>query len=416
MKLEFAQNRRPRAASRPILGAILCLFALLAWGPRAELAADTAYLKNGTQVHGKVVGQDIRSITLLTSNGVRRIPKSSLRRLTYGPVPDAAAAAREKEAAAAKRREAERQEEALREQRKAEEARREQAAREQQKAEEARRRQAEKEREREQAEANRKEAAQREREKAAFEKKQEDEKRKREALNKKSEEERQEQEAARLKKEEEGKRTQAEADQKKAAEELERRTRIEYSHGTFVLTGGREVPGTATRIEKDRIYVKTTAGVLMLQRGDIEKVRITTKGLGQVVTADKIRAEVETGEKDLELSGRLINRTQVVSIEGHHYVETAKGKIRLSEEEAAAYGLAVAPPTGAEPTVGQFGLARLRGGTDVRGVLVSRDANQIVLRTGHGLILLLATDVAYIRTSAAPAPSFLGRLFGRLGF
>ena len=395
---------------------------LLLGGTPASLLADTLYLRDGTVLQGRIVGQNRQSVTLKIGPARRTIPKVRIRRLTYGPAPDSVEAARLKKVAEERRREAMR--------RRAEELERAEAQKrqdeERRKAEEARKEQ-EQERERQDAarkkqeeEQKRTEALQRKREEdqrqAEEQKKKQEDQQQEEVLRKKAEADRQEQEAIRMKEEEERRRRQTEAQKKQEALELARRLQHERSRGIFVLSGGRELAGVVTKIENGRLFLKTTTGLLILDRGDIEKVRIQAKNGPAVLGAADIRGEIEPSAKELAFSNRKITRAQLQSRGTDHYVDTGKGLIRLTEEEAAEYGLRGAPPPGAEPGIGQYGVARLRGGTDVHGTLVSRDANEVVIRTDRGLIYLLTPEIVYMRSAAQPRPaSFFDRLLGRSG-
>lgn len=63
------------------------------------LHADSLFLKDGSRIDGRIVGQDELSIVIETSSGRRRVPKAQLNRVEYNDIrPDPAAAERERAA------------------------------------------------------------------------------------------------------------------------------------------------------------------------------------------------------------------------------------------------------------------------------------------------------------------------------
>lgn len=63
------------------------------------LFADSLFLKDGSRIDGRIVGQDELSIVIETSAGRRRVPKAQLNRVEYNNIrPDPAAAERERAA------------------------------------------------------------------------------------------------------------------------------------------------------------------------------------------------------------------------------------------------------------------------------------------------------------------------------
>lgn len=66
----------------------------------STLAAETIFLRSGKTIEGQVLRQDRTKVVIRTAGGIQTIPKSLIRRITYGK--DAAAIQKEKEAQARK--------------------------------------------------------------------------------------------------------------------------------------------------------------------------------------------------------------------------------------------------------------------------------------------------------------------------
>ena len=104
--------------SRVLPLAILCFTFEMARG-------DVLYLRNGTTIEGTVVGQDRKRIRVRVGGRVQTLDKASIRRVSYGPLPDPAAARRLREAEARRLRDEKTREQAqerLREQQRKDEA------------------------------------------------------------------------------------------------------------------------------------------------------------------------------------------------------------------------------------------------------------------------------------------------------
>lgn len=85
------QRNRATGLRRRVVGLTLGLAVCFA----SALHADSLFLKNGSRIDGRIVGQDELSIVIETSSGRRRVPKAQLSRVEYNDIrPDPAAAER----------------------------------------------------------------------------------------------------------------------------------------------------------------------------------------------------------------------------------------------------------------------------------------------------------------------------------
>ena len=67
--------------------ALVCI----AWA--GQLHADVLFLRNGTRIEGKIVAQSRASIRIQTGGGTRVVPRTNVRRITFGPFNPASAPA-----------------------------------------------------------------------------------------------------------------------------------------------------------------------------------------------------------------------------------------------------------------------------------------------------------------------------------
>lgn len=77
-------SRLSQGVGRALAGLGLSAGLLVAW-PAAPACAETLYLKNGTQVLGRITKEDAESFTVETGGGRRRLLKRELEAL---PIPD----------------------------------------------------------------------------------------------------------------------------------------------------------------------------------------------------------------------------------------------------------------------------------------------------------------------------------------
>ncbi len=73
--------------NHPLLVPFLASVLLIA--PFAPTAAEIVFLRNNTTVEGRVVRQSVNVIELVTTKGLRRIPKDSIQKIKYVPLTDA---------------------------------------------------------------------------------------------------------------------------------------------------------------------------------------------------------------------------------------------------------------------------------------------------------------------------------------
>ncbi len=372
--------------------ALVCLVLVLVLPEVAS--ADTVFLRNGSRLEGRVVMQNRTTVTIRTAERTITVRKTEIRRLTYGALSDPEEARREREAKARKAREAEERRQAAekaraqREQR----AKEEQLRREQQELQEAEVQKKRQEEEHRLVEEQRREGERRlveERKRAEESRRLEEERKREEERTKKAEAERREREE-RSRREEESRR-------------LAELRKHQYSRGVFVLSGGRQVSGVVERRVGQTAYVRTSSGLFILQPRDIEKVIIQTQTGPKTIRPGELRGVIESEAPRLEISGRRIEPDQVQRVGADFYARTPQGLFRLDDGEVAALGLRRDAPPGPEPVIGENGVFRLAGGTEVQGRLVSRDAHELVVRAEQGLVFLAAGEVVFARKAPAPA-------------
>lgn len=195
------------------------------------------------------------------------------------------------------------------------------------------------------------------------------------------------------------------------------RKRVEESTGEFTLSGDAVLRGTIIETTEKSLLIRGDHGVLEVRRADISEARVYTDGAETVVPVTNLRGVTDGApqkrEPRLTSSTKADGRVDVV--DGRLVLETRVGRIPVRTDDLDYGPEAPGVPPGPELKGGEYGLFRLRGDSELIGVLVLRNEHVVIVRTQYGQIELSTDQVLYTRPVSSPAPGVLARLRNWLG-